>query len=314
MRGTDGTQSFAISPARISSTWWLRSLATLVALAVAMFIWVEDADALLKGGSALGSRSSGSSMLPPVTAGASDRMAVPDRWQMAQDGQPAHPGGSLGKLFKRPGLVGGFSAGFLGAGFLGVLFGHGMFGGLGGVASVLGLLFQLVLVVMLVRLIWTWWHGDNTPAYAGLSPRQLADAYDSRNELLADAGSLAIADIPITESDFNSFDRLFDEIVTAYGREDLDALRTRVTPQLLADLSEHPAHDAGRDIKIMSGLKLHKSDGAEAWREDDTDYAIIPARCPFADHTADGASQPGQVWTFTRAPGHSWLLSGIRQR
>jgi hypothetical protein len=36
---------------------------------------------------------------------------------------------------------------------------------------------------MLARLIWSWWSGRNAPAFAGLSPRQLADPYlRSRNE------------------------------------------------------------------------------------------------------------------------------------
>jgi predicted lipid-binding transport protein (Tim44 family) len=91
--------------------------------------------------------------------------------------------GSLGGLFNRPGLVGGFAAGFLGAGLLGLFFGHGVFGGLGGVASYSGLLCQLALIAMLARLIWSWWSGRNAPAFAGLSPRQLADPYlRSRNE------------------------------------------------------------------------------------------------------------------------------------
>jgi predicted lipid-binding transport protein (Tim44 family) len=106
--------------------------------------------------------------------------------------QPAYPGGSLGGLFNRPGLIGGLAAGFLGAGLFGLLFGHGVVGELGSVASVLGLAFQLTLIVMLGRLIWTWWNIGQADAHAGLSPRQLADAYgSSRHAVLPDidAGS-----------------------------------------------------------------------------------------------------------------------------
>ena len=63
-------------------------------------------------------------------------------------------------MFNRGDLIGGFAAGFLGSGVIGLLFGHGVVGELGGVASVLGLLFQLALIAMLARLIWTWWHDD----------------------------------------------------------------------------------------------------------------------------------------------------------
>ena len=96
-------------------------------------------------------------------------------------------GGSLGGLFNRPGVVGGFSAGFLGAGVLGLVFGHGMTSELTGAASVLGLIFQVTLILMLARLFWGWWRADRSAAFADMSPRQLADAYGRlRNEALPD--------------------------------------------------------------------------------------------------------------------------------
>ena len=90
--------------------------------------------------------------------------------------QPAYPAGSLGDLFSRPGLLGGFAAGFLGAGVLGLLFGHGLIGELSGLPSVLGLIFQVALLLAFGWLIWGWWRADKA-ALGGLSPRQLADAY-----------------------------------------------------------------------------------------------------------------------------------------
>jgi hypothetical protein len=39
-------------------------------------------------------------------------------------------------------LFGGIGAGFLSAGLFGLLFGHGVFGGMAGFASILGLLLQ----------------------------------------------------------------------------------------------------------------------------------------------------------------------------
>ncbi len=99
--------------------------------------------------------------------------------------QPIYPGGSLGGLFSRPGLLGGFAAGFLGAGVLGVLFGHGMLGELSGVASVLGLIFQLILMVMMARLIWTWWRADKVAAVR----RSIAAATGRRLWPLAQRGA-----------------------------------------------------------------------------------------------------------------------------
>jgi hypothetical protein len=156
---------------------WLRSLVTFGALALGLLTWTEDADARIEDGlSFAGSHTA-------VSTGS--RLVSLDSSMFPSVAQPTNPGGSLSELFSRPGLLGGFAAGFLGAGLLGLLFGHGVVGELGSVASVLGLAFQLALIVMLVRLIWTWWNIDKTDA--GLSPRQLADAYGrSRTEVLPD--------------------------------------------------------------------------------------------------------------------------------
>jgi hypothetical protein len=159
---------------------WVRSLATLAAMTAALLVWVEDADARLEGELSAG-RSSGV-VSPLVAAPAALATAALDQ---SPAGQPGYPGGSLGGLFNRPGVVGGFAAGFLGAGVFGLLFGEGLFGGLGGPASFLGLIFQLALVGMLARVIWVWWSGRNARAFTGLSPRQQAEAYlRTRNDLL----------------------------------------------------------------------------------------------------------------------------------
>jgi hypothetical protein len=154
-----------------SSVRWLRSLTAFAALAMAVFVWTEDADARLKSELAFGGSAAGNFTLPPIVGPAPILVASLDHIVGGQQS------GSLDGLFNRPGLLGGFAAGFLGAGLLGLLFGHGVFGELGGVASFLGLAFQLALVIMLCRLIWTWWTGRNLPAFSGLSPRQLADPY-----------------------------------------------------------------------------------------------------------------------------------------
>jgi hypothetical protein len=172
------------------SMQWLRSLAAFAALAVALLLGADDADARLDGGLSFRSSASGTLLAPTVVAPALAVMAANDR---ATTG--SNPGGSLGGLFNRPGLLGGFAAGFLGSGVLGWLFGHGFVGELGSVASILGLVFQLALIALLCRLIWTWWSGRNAPAFAGLSPRQLADPYlRSRHEHLPDVETPPSAD------------------------------------------------------------------------------------------------------------------------
>ena len=171
---------------------WLRSLAAFAAMAVALLLWAEDADARHEGGPSVGSSTEGTLLTLPVAAPALVVIAANDH---ATAGSSSYPGGSLGGLFNRPGLLGGFAAGFLGSGVLGLLFGHGLVGGLGSVASVLGLVFQFALIALLCRLIWTWWSGRNAPAFSGLSPRQLADPYlRSRHEFLPDIEAPPSAD------------------------------------------------------------------------------------------------------------------------
>ena len=154
---------------------WLRSLATLAVLVLGLLMWGEDGDARAGDGSTLAAQG----------ALGFARLAEFDNPSPADMTQPTYHGGSLGGLFNRPGLIGGFAAGFLGAGVVGVLFGHGVVGELTGFPAVLGLLFQLTLLGMLGRLIWSWWRLDSVVTAPDLSPRQLADAYErSRKETL----------------------------------------------------------------------------------------------------------------------------------
>jgi hypothetical protein len=175
----------------IAAVWNLqgtRSFVIPAALALSLLLGTEQASARLGQGFGPGNRL----VFAAVTATSANAAVALDPGLAAKAGQQPNPGGSLGDLFNRPGLLGGFAAGFLGSGVLGLLFGRGLFGGLGGAASYLGLAFQLVLIVMLFRLIWTRWRGGNAPAFAGLSPRQLADPYlRSRNDLLAGADRFA---------------------------------------------------------------------------------------------------------------------------
>jgi hypothetical protein len=158
---------------------WLRQLAAFTVFAAALTLWTDNVDANLKGLSSL--------VRSPVPSFVLSPAASPYIVVAALDHpSPGTQSGSLGGLYNRPGLVGGFAAGFLGAGLLGLFFGHGVFTGLNSAAAVFGLMFQLALVVLLCRLIWTWWSGRNEPAFTGLSPRQLADPYlRTRHELLS---------------------------------------------------------------------------------------------------------------------------------
>ncbi len=153
----------------MKSVRWLQSVARFAALAAALFVGADDADARVVGGPNVAS---------PVALVRADLVyAAGGSARAATLAQLSPAGGSLSDLFHRGGLLGGFAAGFLGSGLLGLLFGRGLLSGLGGVPSYLGLLFQLALVVMLGRLIWSRWHSVDLVGVGGMSPRQLADPY-----------------------------------------------------------------------------------------------------------------------------------------
>ena len=160
----------------------MRSLVAFAALALALLLGPEDADARAGDGLSFGRNADGT-VTAPATVPAL-KLASNDHPAAGQASSQLPSPGSLGGLFSRHGLIGGFAAGFLGAGPVGLLFGHGFVGELGSVASFCGLLFQLALIAMLGWLIWSWWTGRNQPAFSGLSPRQLADPYlRTRHEL-----------------------------------------------------------------------------------------------------------------------------------
>ena len=155
---------------------WVQYVARVTAL-LALLFGADDLDARAANGLSMGG---GSHAFVSIAAAAT--AVTPEA--PVQATPPGNSGGTLSGLFSRGGWLGGFAAGFLGSGLLGVLFGRGLIGGLGGVASYVGLLCQIVLLAMLCRLIWTLWRGGDTAGAAGLSPRQLADPYlRSRGDL-----------------------------------------------------------------------------------------------------------------------------------
>jgi predicted lipid-binding transport protein (Tim44 family) len=180
----------------VASARWIGYLIRLAALAAAVLIGPDGADAQLAGESGVDAAALFAlSSLPSAaneTSERSDSNLDPERSSnvrralAAQVRPETFPGGSLSGLFNRGGLLGGFAAGFLGCGLFGMLFGRGLLGGLGGAPSYLGLLVQLALVATLCWLIWTRWRDADAADLAALSPRQLADPYlRSRDDLRA---------------------------------------------------------------------------------------------------------------------------------
>jgi hypothetical protein len=169
----------------VSRVRWLRSAAALFFLTFGLLLWAEEADARLARDARFADGARAIGLTQPTLAADQEEIS-------SCAAQPAYPAGSLGDLFSRPGMIGGFAAGFLGAGILGLLFGHGVIGELSGAPSILGLIFQFTLLLALGWLIRGWWRADKAAAVAQLSPRQLADAYGrARNEGLPDVDAEA---------------------------------------------------------------------------------------------------------------------------
>jgi len=309
----------------------LRPLLLLGALAAALVMIAADADA--RPGGSFGSRGTRTFNAPPVTQTA-PTPARPIERSMTQSGPQSGPSAArpapapTGGLLNRPGFFGGLAAGFLGAGLIGLLLGHGLAGGLGGLASVLGLLLQIGLVAIVGYLLWSWWQRRSQPALA--SGPSLRDAIAARSmgagsglgSATGPAGA-GVGALTPTTADFDQFERLLGEIETAYGAEDLNRLRMRVTPEMLSYFAEELAANASRGVvNRISDVKLLQGDLAEAWREGDVDYATVAMRYALNDTMVDRASgrvveggpdEAVEVWTFMRVRGGAWLLSAIQQ-
>ncbi|HEX2511023.1 MAG TPA: TIM44-like domain-containing protein [Xanthobacteraceae bacterium] len=313
----------------------------LAAVSVMSFV-ISEADARVGRGGSLGSRGARTYSAPPPTATAPSTAAPmqrtitqPNATRPTTPATSPSPGlaGRPGGLFGG-GLLGGLAAGFIGAGLFGLLFGHGFLGGLGGFASFLGLLLQIGLVIIVARLAWAWWQRrQQQPAMAsGPSMRDHASGTGSGLGgflgMGAGAGAAAAqtgAPLEIEPKDFDAFEQLLEEIQQAYSDEDLIALRSHVTPEMLSYFADDLADNASRGVhNKVSDVKLLQGDLAEAWREGDTDYATVAMRFGLTDQTLDrttgrlveGSTSPmeaTELWTFRRTRAGSWMLAGIQQ-
>jgi predicted lipid-binding transport protein (Tim44 family) len=307
-----------------------RSFLAALAVAAVCALVVGDADARPR--ASFGSRGTKTFSAPPPTATAPNT-AAPITRSMTQPGATTtaarppvtQPGGFFGR-----GLAGGLLGGLLGAGLIGMLFGGGFFSGIAGFASFLGLLLQAGLIVLIGTMLFRWWQrrSQPQPAYAGMpggmnSPRTALGGLGG----FGFGGNAAPSSEPleIAREDFDTFERLLGEIQTAYGREDLGALRARLTPEMLSYYAEELSENASRGVvNEISDVKLLQGDLAEAWREGDKEYASVAMRYSLRDRyvdratgrTADGSDAPQEateVWTFMRTHGGSWLLSAVQQ-
>ena len=314
-----------------------KTIAVVLALALPTALAISSADARVGGGSSSGSRGSRTYSAPPSTTTAPGSASQFNR-TYTQPGAGMNSAASAparGGLFGRAGgFMGGLAAGFLGAGLLGMLFGGGLFGGLGGLSSILGLIIQIVLVVLVVRLAMSWWQRRHTPQAAYANADSGAASGPQPNQRSGLGGGLGgfgfgananNAPLEIKPDDYESFERLLGDIQAAWSNEDAAKLHTLATPEMVSYFEQDLAQNRARNVvNKVTDVKLLQGDLAEAWREGETDYATVALRFALTDKTLDrnsgtvvaGSEQPGEVtevWTFARRPGSGWELSAIQQ-
>src|SRR5690242_19600171 len=196
----------------------VRAFAVVAALALTSTLVISSADARIGGGVSSGSRGSRSFSMPPSTSTAPGT-AQPFNRTFAQPGSGLNTPAGGGFFNRGGGLLGGLAAGFLGAGLLGLLFGGGLFSGIGGLSSIFGLILQLALIFFLVRMAMSWWQRRQTPAYAGAAPAQQQQSNFGGLGGFGFGGSTA--PLQIQPSDYEAFERLLGEIQAAWSNEDV---------------------------------------------------------------------------------------------
>ena len=286
-------------------------------------------------GSSAGSRGSNTHSAPPATATAPNSAAPMQRSATPQPA--ASPAASAAAAApQRGGMFSGF-----GGGLMAGLLGGGLTGGLGGIASMFGLVLQLGLVLLLVVFAVKWFSRRNQPAAAMAGgPQQSAfqGAPGPQGGFGGFGGGAApapqpqapvVTPIQVQDADFGQFERLLTESQSAYSDENMDRMRAMATSEMVAYFSQEIAANARNGvINKVSGVKLLQGDLAEAWREENEEYATVAMRFSLIDVTQDRATgrvvsgdpakhdQATEVWTFVRPVGsglQGWKLSAIQQ-
>lgn len=243
----------------------------------------------------------------------------------------------------------GFMAGLLGAGLFGVLLGAGLFGNLGSLTAILGLLLQVALIAGAIYLVMAMFRGRR-PQPAGMQGgAREAEFQQDRMQRQAHPGSAGAAGgasrigarlggagapagmgpLTLQDSDFTAFERLLAVIQTAYGREDVEALRVAATPEMVGYFTEEVEANVSQGVRNEVGEpKLLQGDLSEAWVEASGEYATVAMRYELTDAMVDRTSgrvvegsrsepqEVTEVWTFVRRVGAGpagWRLSAIQQ-
>lgn len=318
-----------LMPSRFSG----RLASGVVAAIAGLGLMITLADARPGGGSSSGSRGSKTFQAPPSTNTAPGA-AAPMQKSITQPGKPsvAAPAAAgataAAAQAARPSLMRNLLlGGLMGAG-LAMLFGSGSF------AAVAGFILQTLLIGGLIALAVMFFRSrrNGAPALATATAAPVsATTLNARQGLASGGGSEP--PLQLTDADFDVFGRLLTDIQLAYGRNDLKALETRTTPEMLSYFAGELDGNVRKGVRNEIGdPKLLQGDLSESWREGNDEYATVAMRYAITDASIDVASgnviagsrtapqTVTEIWTFRRARNGSpqsspqtWELSAIQQ-
>lgn len=190
----------------------------------------------------------------------------------------------------------------------------------------------LLLMIMGAGALWWYLRSRRTPApnFTGLRRSSAVSGSLLAESSSVGLGSAAIDD-EITSADKAAFQQSLTEIQTAWGAQDLSALRWLVTPEMLEYFSTGLAEQASEGVaNHVEDVVLGRAEVRESWSEGATQYATVSLSWTARDYTVSLTKQPGEpgyliegsqeqptetteVWTFMRFGSGKWLLSAIQQ-
>ncbi|HME26352.1 MAG TPA: TIM44-like domain-containing protein [Acetobacteraceae bacterium] len=303
------------------------SFAVAACAALALALAPGLAEARAGGGSSFGSRGGMTWSAPPSTGTAPYSAAPMQRGMTPNSPSPGYGSGFAAPnsgFGARSGFMSGLMGGLIGAGIGGLLLGHGFFGGMLGFGGFLGFLLQIFLIVLVVRFLIRLFRGQS-PAFAGGPNIFARGGPPSPGPTGGFGGPAGPPPIQIGPQDYQAFEQLLQGIQAAWSRQDLNALRALVTPEMLSYFAEQLAEQASQGARNeVTDVRLLQGDLAQAWSEGNREYATVAMRFSMIDVTRDASGRivdgspsehvtATELWTFVRAPGGRWILSAIQQ-
>ena len=167
------------------------------------------------------------------------------------------------------------------------------------------------------------------PDFSGITRSSLASPLLTTTS--TGVGQTAAVDAAVTPGDHATFQQILFDVQTAWGKQDLSALRRLVTPEMLSYFSTALSENTSQEVENrVEDIRLVSAEVREAWMEDTTQYATALLRWQARDYTVSLTKRQGEpgylvegsddrltdcaeVWTFLKSRNGKWVLSAIQQ-